>query len=213
MALSRELIAMALWMAFAVAVPTTAALADDARGEALFELCSQCHGSAGQGNQAALAPSIAGLDSWYVVAQLDKFRSGVRGTHPDDTGGLRMYPMSRWLSSDEDVAAVSAYVAELPSARPAPVLEGGNAARGAQVYTPCVACHDMNGLGKQAMGAPPLVRSSDWYLLASLQKYKSGARGSNPADAPAAMMRAMAGTLADEQAMLDVIAHITTLSE
>ena len=50
----------------------------------LFELCVQCHGSVGQGSQLALAPAIAGLSEWYVKAQLEKFKAGHRGLHPDD---------------------------------------------------------------------------------------------------------------------------------
>jgi cytochrome c553 len=115
---------MALWTALAATLPLAGASADDARGEALFTLCAQCHGAAGGGNPAALAPAIAGLDQWYVEAQLAKFRSGVRGMHPQDTGGLRMYPMSLWLASDADAAAVAGYVAGLPAARPEPRQPG-----------------------------------------------------------------------------------------
>jgi len=211
--LSQNLVAMAAWAVLVLAAPLGAASADDARGEVLFGLCSQCHGPDGGGNQEALAPSIAGLDQWYVEAQLTKFRSGVRGMHPRDTGGLRMYPMSLWLKSDEDLAAVAAYVAGLPAARPAPQLTGGDARRGKELFTPCVACHGMDGSGNQAMKGAPIARSSDWYLLSSLQKFKAGIRGADPADQSGAIMRAMSSTLLDEQAMRDVVAHIMTLSE
>jgi len=204
---------MAIWTLFVGFAPIGAAGEDDARGEALFALCAQCHGAAGGGNRAALAPAIAGLDLWYVELQLSKFRSGVRGMHPQDVGGLRMYPMSLWLSSDEDAAAVARYVASLPAARPAPQLAGGDAQRGKQLYTPCIACHGVDGSGNQALKGSPLAKVSDWYLLSSLQKFKSGVRGSNPADQSGAMMRAMSNTLPDEQAMRDVVAHIMTLAE
>jgi len=212
-ALIQKLVATALWMVLGALVPLGAAQAEDnARGEALFALCKQCHGDAGGGNSATLAPSIAGLDQWYVKLQLEKFRGGIRGTHPQDTGGLRMYPMSLWLKRDADLEAVAAYVASLPVVKPAPELADGDAERGKQLYTPCIACHGMNGAGNEAMKAPPLNHASDWYLLSSLEKFKHGIRGANPADANGAIMRAMAGTLADAQAMRDVIAHIATLS-
>jgi cytochrome c oxidase subunit 2 len=203
---------MALWAALAAILPLAGASADDARGEALFTLCAQCHGATGEGNPAALAPAIAGLDQWYVEAQLAKFRSGVRGMHPQDTGGLRMYPMSLWLASDADAAAVAGYVAGLPAARPEPRLTGGDAQRGEQLFMPCVACHGEDGAGNEVMKAPAIAGASDWYLLSSLQKFKAGIRGADPADQTGAIMRAMSGTLADEQAMRDVIAHIGTLS-
>jgi cytochrome c553 len=46
-------------------------------------------------------------------------------------------------------------------------------------------------------------------MLSSLQKFKAGTRGTYP---NAAVMRGMAGTLADEQAMKDVIAYIQSLA-
>lgn len=208
MTLHRSLVAVAVLVTLAAA-PQVAPAAEAVRGAELYQLCAQCHGAAGQGNQAALAPSIAGLAEWYVLAQLQNFKSGARGTHPDDTGGLRMYPMSQTLKSDEDMQAVAAYVAKLPAVKSAPTLEGGNAARGAQLYQPCIACHGADGAGNQAVQSPRLAGQADWYLLSSLQKLKAGHRGSYP---NAAIMRGMAGTLADEQAMKDVIAHILTLT-
>ena len=208
MSLQRSLVGLAL-VALAAALPSLARAEENARGKELFELCAQCHGENGRGNQSALAPNIAGLPEWYVVAQLQNFRSGARGTHPEDTGGLRMYPMSRTLKTDDDVQAIAAFVAALP-AGPAPTtLAGGDAARGAQFYAVCQTCHGPDGNGNQAMGAPRIAGQADWYLLSSLQKLKAGTRGSYP---NAAIMRGMAGTLPDEQAMKDVIAHIESLS-
>ena len=59
------------------------------------------------------------------------------------------------------------------------------------------------------MGSPPIAGQADWYLLSSLKKLKAGTRGSYP---NAVVMRGMAGTLADEQAMKDVIAYVMSLS-
>jgi cytochrome c oxidase subunit II len=64
----------------------------------------------------------------------------------------------------------------------------------------------------QATNGPPLAHQSDWYLLSSLERFKSGIRGSSPNDANGAVMRGMAAILQDEQAMKDVIAHITSLA-
>ncbi|MFT5696654.1 MAG: mono/diheme cytochrome c family protein, partial [Myxococcota bacterium] len=62
---------------------------DNARGKVLFDLCKQCHGPAGGGMTLSLAPAIAGMDEWYVDRQLKNFKSGIRGLHADDLGGLR----------------------------------------------------------------------------------------------------------------------------
>jgi cytochrome c553 len=191
----------------------TAPAQDLERGEALFGFCSQCHGETGAGDPMALAPAIAGLEDWYVTNQLRNFKSGVRGTHPDDVGGLRMHPMALWLKDDADVQAVAAYVASLPPAHPQPRVEGGNAARGATAYALCAACHGADGSGNHALNAPPLLETSDWYLLSSLEKYKAGVRGGNPQNPNALLMRGMAVQLVDEQAMKDVVAYIMTLRD
>lgn len=183
--------------------------ADDRRGEKLYRLCAQCHGADGEGSKLALAPAIAGLPQWYLEAQLQNFRSGVRGTHPEDVAGMRMYPMSQTLRAEGDIPAVAAYVASLAPVHPAPTLSGGDPGRGAQLYQPCTACHGADGAGNQALGSPTLRHASDWYLLSSLQKFKTGVRGNYP---NAAIMRGMAAMLTDEQAMKDVIAYIQTLS-
>lgn len=196
-----------------------AALAQDAgadlnKGKALFGLCTQCHGPAGGGNQDALAPAIAGLPAWYVEAQLVKFRAGQRGLHAQDTGGLRMYPMSKWLQNDEELKSVSAYVASLPAIAPAPTLaSAGDPAKGQALYAVCSACHSPDGSGNQGMGAPPLTGLNDWYLLSSIQKYKQSVRGSLPGDTLGPAMIGMVATLTDEAAVLDVIAHIQTLGK
>ena len=198
--------------ALVMVLPAAALAEDSARGEQLFALCAQCHGDNGGGNPETLAPAIGGLPAWFVTGQLQKFRSGGRGTHFDDISGMRMRPMSMWLRSDEDVANVAAYVSSLAKVNPAPTLAGGSPETGKQKYTPCVACHGMNGEGNQALNAPPLAGGSDWYQLTSLQKFKAGVRGTNPKDTTGMLMRPMSMTLADDQAMLDVIAYIQTLS-
>jgi len=183
------------------------------RGAALYALCAQCHGDQGLGNPDVEAPAIAGLPGWYLESTLEKFRAGGRGTHPGDIAGMRMRPMSMWLRDDADITHVSAYVASLPPQRPEPLVEGGDAARGASLYAVCIACHMPDGRGNPALNSPPLQHASDWYLLSQLQKFKGGIRGSNPMDTNGALMVGMAQTLADEQAMKDVVAHIMTLAE
>jgi cytochrome c553 len=197
----------------AIAFAAWASSEDHARGRELFRLCEQCHGPAGGGNQAFLAPAIAGLDEWYVQAQLEKFKSGVRGTHPEDVGGLRMYPMSLSLKNEANIKAVAGYVASLPRTDPQPVLEGGDPAHGAELYAVCMQCHGPEGAGNETLNAPRLAGASDWYLLSSLEKFKAGIRGGNPQNQTAMLMRGMSLTLPDQQAMKDVIAHIETFQD
>jgi len=53
---------------------------------------------------------------------------------------------------------------------------------------------------------------SDWYLVTSIDKFKAGIRGTNPRNPMAMTMRGMALSLADDQAVKDVVAHIMTFS-
>ncbi len=195
-------------------LPAPARAADEKRGAALFPFCGQCHGAAGAGNQTYLAPAISGLPEWYVFAQLQNFYTGQRGMHPDDVAGLRMFPMAKTFKgdrADSDMQALAAYVAKLPAPTPPPTLVGGDPERGAGYYQVCIACHGADGNGNEALRSPPLHQQHDWYLLSSLQRYKSGVRGSDPRNTNAQVMRGMSSTLVDEQAMKDVIAYIRTL--
>lgn len=218
---SRILVALAVGCLLVFAGAAHLARAQDAqeqgpagdadRGRELYQLCSQCHGERGEGNEDFLAPAIARLDAWYVHAQLDKFRKGLRGTHHQDTGGLRMYPMSLTLRKDADIEDLAAYVSSMPPVEPERVLEDGNAEQGAQYYQLCATCHGPDGKGNQQLDAPPLANGSDWYLASSLAKFKAGIRGGDPRNNTAVIMRGMANSLPDEQAIRDVVAYIMTL--
>ncbi len=206
---SRELL-LAATLGLALAAAPVAFAEDDARGRELFQLCAQCHGTAGEGNRMYLAPAIAGHAQWYIQRQLEKFRSGVRGKHPDDVGGLRMHPMSLSLRRDEDLVAVAAYVASLALVRPQPQIEDGDPERGKALAAVCGTCHGADASGNEQLGGPSL-HGSDWYLLTQLQNFKARIRGGDPRDVQGAQMYPMANVLVDEQAMKDVIAYIRTL--
>jgi cytochrome c oxidase subunit 2 len=180
------------------------------RGEELYGYCVQCHGTAGQGNLDFRAPAIAGLERWYIERQLEKFRIGARGDHPADLDGLRMRPMSRVLASDEEVGIVAEYVANLPTIESDPVVQG-DPARGRSLFEPCVQCHGEQAEGNREMNAPRLTDLNDWYMVAQLEKFRAGVRGSDPLDATGAQMRPMASTLPDDTAVRDVVAYIRSL--
>lgn len=184
--------------------------ANERRGRALFQLCAACHGNRGEGRIDLAAPAIAGLPEWYIVAQLTKFRDGARGRHPQDIAGMRMRPMARSLPNPEDVRSVATYVANL-SPHSLPPTISGDVTSGQTQYLVCTACHGPDGRGNEQLMAPPLVITSDWYLLTQLQNFKHRVRGADATkDISGAMMMPMASGL-DEQQMKDVIAYIQTL--
>jgi len=87
----------------------------------------------------------------------------------------------------------------------------GDAAAGESFYTICAGCHGADGMGLEATNAPRLQGQHDWYLIKQIENYQAGIRGSHKDDVMGATMRAMAGTLPNEQAIKDVVAYIGTL--
>jgi cytochrome c oxidase subunit 2 len=100
-ALSRRIAAMP-----PVAAATTLPATDVARARRIYPSCAVCHGAAGQGGAAA--PRLAGIGDWYLLAQLRKFRDGVRGYQHEDAEGQRMAALVAGLS-DDDLRAIASY--------------------------------------------------------------------------------------------------------
>ncbi len=185
--------------------------ADAARGKTLYAVCAACHGPAGAGIQAMNSPKIAGQEPWYLERQLKAFRSGSRGAAPGDTFGAQMRAMAMQLADDSAIADVVAYIATFPDVKSAATITG-DAAAGKVRYAACVLCHGQNAEGKAALNGPRLTGQEDWYLVRQLQNYQKGLRGTHPQDTYGMQMRPMAGTLADDKAINDVVAYIESLS-
>ncbi len=180
------------------------------RGRALYDTCAPCHGDDGEGKQDLGAPAIAGMSGWYVAAQLEKFKAGVRGSHPDDAPGARMRPMARSLERPGDVESIAEYVSRMKVTSP-PITITGDAAKGKAAFRTCVACHGETGVSNAALKAPGLAGQSDWYLVRQLESYRAGRRGADAADIAGQQMRPMALTLPDAEAINDVVAFINSL--
>tara|TARA_R110002096_G_scaffold209855_15_gene397089 strand:- start:2559 stop:3914 length:1356 start_codon:yes stop_codon:yes gene_type:complete len=84
---------------------------------------------------------------------------------------------------------------------------------GKALYQACSACHGENGQGNQALNAPKISGQQDWYLKRQLHYYRSGIRGSSENDIYGRQMAPMAAILANEKAINDVVAYITTLPD
>lgn len=76
-------------------------------------LCIACHGADAHGTQALSAPPLAGQADWYLVTQLKKFKSGMRGMHPEDGTGSQMRTMSLTLTDTTAMHDVVAYIKTL----------------------------------------------------------------------------------------------------
>ena len=74
--------------------------------------CVSCHGPDGRG-QPPVFPYLAGQHAEYITAQLDAWREGARR----NDGSAQMSSLAGKLSA-ADIAAVSAYFAQLPPPKP-----------------------------------------------------------------------------------------------
>ncbi len=202
-----------LFVTFAASVLLASAVhaaGDPAKGKALYGVCASCHGANGEGNQALNAPMIAGQHEWYLARQLNNYKAGIRGTHPEDTYGMQMRPMSMTLPNEQAVNDVAAYVASLKPAA-AQTTMGGNAAAGKALYGVCASCHGPNGAGNQALNAPKIAGQHDWYTARQLNHFKKGIRGGDAKDTYGMQMRPMSMTLADDAAVNNMAAYLASL--
>jgi cytochrome c553 len=74
-----------------------------------YLLCASCHGVTGSGFEEGKVPPLAGMDGWYVAAQIRKFQKGVRGAIDGDAFGPVMQAVAAPLSA-EDINEIAAYV-------------------------------------------------------------------------------------------------------
>jgi cytochrome c oxidase subunit 2 len=183
-----------------------AAAGDAAAGQATYAVCSACHGPQGEGNPQLNAPKLAGQAGWYLARQLQNFKLGIRDKEQFAT------QMDAFAATLDDTAIknVVAYINSLPDAQP-PATVSGNPVKGKEHYETCAYCHGGTGQGVWSTNAPRLSHMDDWYMKRQLQNFQQGTRGSHPQDFSGAQMAAMAKTLADDQAINDVLKHIDSM--
>lgn len=76
-------------------------------------VCSACHGSKAQGNKRLKAPALGALSESYLLAQINKFRQGIRGAHPDDKAGAQMRRSAANIADDKEADALAQYIRQL----------------------------------------------------------------------------------------------------
>ena len=109
------------------------------------------------------------------------------------------------------LAATALALATVTALAPRFAVSAGDPATGKALYAVCVARHGANGEGNKDVGGPRLAGRADWELGRQIESFKNGARAYDPKDAFGAQMKAIAPTLANSQAIDDVVAYIGTL--
>ena len=173
--------------------------------------CTTCHGTDGRGNEGVRAPRIAGMESWYLKRQLENYRDGIRGAHPDDIEGLAMQPMAAKLT-DASIRDIVEWVGGWNYV-PAEHTISGDLKAGRALYQSCATCHGADAEGDEALGAPALAGQNDWYMVTQLRNFLAGYRGAHPRDIHGAQMRAMTMGLNGEDDINNVVAYINSLSD
>ncbi len=173
--------------------------------------CSPCHAPNGEGYQSEFSPKISGQEDWYLSRQLMNFRNDLRGAHDSERWAKQMNFHIKDFAPAQLLSFVD-YIQTLEDT-PAEVTIEGDTTRGQQLYTQtCLICHGENAMGNPALNSPRLAGMTDWYMVTQLQKFRADLRGDHLDDTIGLQMVAFAKLFPDEQALLDVVAYINTLS-
>ena len=183
-------------------------------GKEIYTTCAACHGANGAGAAAMkAAPRLTHLEPVYQVAQLQKFKAGIRGGEGASKVATQMAAMAVPLADEQAMLDVAAYIGTLDGGVSAVTVEGDLAAGEAHFKQFCGACHGAAAEGNMAMNSPRLAGADDWYLVGQLHSFREGTRGSHPEDVTGMQMRAMAGVLPDAAAINDVSAYIRSIAQ
>ena len=184
------------------------AVADAARGKALYAGCVACHGDSGAGNDALQAPALAGLDAVYLARQLHNFKAGIRGADAADTAGAQMRASAALLADEAAMADVAAYIASLAPVPAAPVA-GADLRNGSNHYqASCGACHGGRAEGNAALFSPRLAGQHTAYLKRQYLNFRQGLRGAHPEDKYGRQMKMMSAALPAAKDLDDVLGFI-----
>ena len=179
------------------------------KGAAKYRECAVCHGEQAQGNAELKAPALSHLQPVYIVRQLQNFATGIRSGEPGSPAWQMAQAVEGWTDIF-DKRSVAVAIAEFAPKQQIQTLDG-SAEKGRKNYNNlCAGCHGKNAEGKNVLHAPALAGSQDWYLLAQIKHFQSGARGSHNDDQLGAQMQAMSNLL-DDASLMDVITYINSL--
>ena len=177
-------------------------ISDNQRGEALVAECMLCHSN----KEAQRGPILHGMETWYLIDQLEKFRSGVRGKLVSNRSEYLMGMAAKKIQDDYELAYVANWFSEqepLPAIR---TIEG-NLEDGKIFYNQrCASCHGENGEGNRLVEAPSLQRLEGWYFLEQMRKFRSGQRGYHMKDITGQSMAAASKEISDRN-LRNVVAY------
>ena len=177
-------------------------MSDSQRGEILVAECMLCHSN----KEAQRGPILHGMEMWYLMDQLEKFRSGVRGKLASNRSEYLMGVGARKIKDDFELAYVANWFSEqdpLPAIR----TVQGSLEEGKKYFNQrCASCHGGNGEGNWLLNAPSLQRLEGWYFLEQMRKFRSGERGYHSQDIGGQAMAAASQEISDRN-LRNVVAY------
>jgi cytochrome c553 len=159
--------------------------------------CSACHGAQGEGQPGAAYPRLAGLDSAYLIDQLNAFADGSRNNES-------MSPIAKALTSDERQAVAKFYAGlvtpkgdEPQKADDKTIAAGAALASRGDWSKGLPGCGQCHGAAGQGVGKtfPRLAGQSAEYITAELKAWKEGKRTNDPLH----LMTGISSKLSDDQ--------------
>lgn len=185
---------------------------DAEAGKSAYMTCAACHGQKAEGMKALNAPALANQEVYYLKQQINNFKNGLRGKHPDDIFGAQMWPMAKTLVSDVMADNVIAYIKSLDPVTTEQTIEGGDITKGKAYYQMvCGACHGPGAKGNESLHSPNLIGMEDWYVKRQLENFKAGIRGAESGDLYGSQMLQIANAIPDDQTVLDLTAYFHSL--
>lgn len=175
-----------------------------------MQLCQSCHGADLEGNKMLGAPSISGMQEWYLYRQMKNYQTGLRGIHAEDLSGQVMR-MSILNFDDAQLLAISRYIAQLEPMNSERTVQG-DLVTGEFVFQHCISCHGEYAEGDETISAPKLTGQNDWYIYRQLMNFQKGIRGQHPEDLYGKQMMEMA-EMFNEEMFKDVTAYISILDQ
>jgi cytochrome c553 len=173
------------------------------RADALVRECTVCHGV----NEAQRGPILDGMEYWYLLDQLEKFHSGVRGQNPANKSEYLMGVGIRKVKNSVEMAYLADWFSK-QEPKPSVHTVEGDVSRGQEFYEQrCASCHGVEAQGNRLAQAPSLKRLEGWYFLEQMRKFRGGHRGYHPSDLGGKVMAQASQNLTDTT-LRDIVAYV-----
>lgn len=134
-------------------------------------LCASCHGRDGNSKKPE-TPNLAGQNPGYILEQIDNFAAGRRKN-------FVMEPLAGRLTVEEKIN-LAIYFSSMP-VQPVPYNTAA-LEQGKRIFSSvCFVCHGSDGRGTE--GFARIAGQRPDYVMKTLKRYRSNARGEADADA------------------------------